>query len=789
MKIDEIIQAQEYLSYLNDNKSDYIIVISARDNPGKCMPEGVADTLISLGCTDLHRTRGLSGIFQRAYIAIIDGGVMRYEKLGMDEPTLQYSDDTFNVISSKFFNGPAAHISIRYSSYEFAPNTNGLNILTINKSNAKPVDAISIDYTTEAVKFSRPFSMEELDDYEEFRREYKPVQVPKLSLYTGTYPYGETAVVLGSDEKDALYRFADEYGLNKINLAEATVLSSASLAWDGEGVRYLFTGIARWRDKLLIGQRDVANNKANVSEIREAVGCFALLTFNGEDIEISSDYFGAYSWFYYSKNGLTVCATTYHFLLLTLQACGEQMQLDTDRVLAGMSFFGAAFESGMSSRMDVSGCIELSPDKRIVLSKDRGMVLEDTSLCSERHNPEKYTEELYEEYLLKAKDEIIENCKAVFNHPAIDFVRCDLSGGADTRLTLSAVLNLPKSLLGKLRIYSSDRKELVKDFEIANQIVSDFGLKWDDISYMSSVNPEEPREGYITSAIASQDLGIENEYVYGAITEVCPRTIRLTGAYGEVITKKRGTYHGARTDRGIDSVMMQLCIVADINPNGPAGVTARQYILDELNKAQSSDLDVMLDYYSLESYSRHHFTLKHGNLVWSPLMSKSGYRLKKMYTTVYKDLKLRFDLMAELHPLLSCYEYDNQSVNEEKAALRNRLYSPYNGKMSQTYKPDDTAFIEAGKRKKRSFYPSETVVRNRQAAINLLLSSTEIQLSALKSFLEYSDKFNELGFPLFRFFHKERSVPQYVSAFRFDINRISRLLQIFWQIQIISRAT
>ena len=84
------------------------------------------------------------------------------------------------------------------------------------------------------------------------------------------------------------------------------------------------------------------------------------------------------------------------------------------------------------------------------------------------------------------------------------------------------------------------------------------------------------------------------------------------------------------------------------------------------------------------------------------------------------------------------------------------------------------------------FHPSEAIVKERSDAVNSLLSSTELHLSALKVFLDHSDKFDEIGFPLFRFFRKEKGVPAYFSGFRFDMNRIIRLLQIYWQMQIIN---
>jgi len=746
----------------------------------------IADVLISFGLTDLHRYRGLKNVYHRCYIAIIDEGNVVYEKLGdNDVPEMTYKGDDFVVSSSKYTGKSAAHIQINNGVYEFAPDKVGLNILVVDKLTKTPLDAVVIDFSDDAEKFTRPFKMDELTAYEEFRREYKPIKLPKLELDVGAYPYGETAVIFdrkGNEKRESLQRLADENRLNTFNVGEATVLSSVNLEKDTKDVQYIFTGIARWKKKVILGQKDIINNELNVGEIREAIGCFALLTFDGECIELSSDYFGAYSWYYYSDHGLTVASTSYHFLLLTLRACNVQLQLNTDRVLAEMSFFGGAFESGLTSKMSVDNCIELPPDKRILV-KNYEMRLENTSLYSERHNSERYTEQLYEKYLLKAKEEMIENCKAVFEHPSIDYVRCDLSGGADTRLVLGAIMNLPKKSLQKLRIVSSEREELAKDFEIASSIVTSLDLKWDDIPYTSSV--KEPREGHINPNIASQDLGVQSEFVYGAITDIRPRTFHLCGAYGEVVTKKSGTFHGAKTDCGLESVLSELCKPADVVPLGSAGTIAKRFIADELLKAETSDIDVMLDYYSLESYTRHHFRLKR-NLLWTPLMSKSAYKLKRMYTTVHKDLKLRFDVAAALNPLLSCFEYDNQTVNEEKIKLNKRLYSIYNVKATPlSNNSDKTEFVEAQKRKIITHHPSKAAVRERVNAVNSLLSSTELHLSALKVFLDYSDKFNEIGFPLFRFFRTEKGVPAYFSGFRFAINRITRLLQIYWQIQII----
>lgn len=93
-----------------------------------------------------------------------------------------------------------------------------------------------------------------------------------------------------------------------------------------------------------------------------------------------------------------------------------------------------------------AGVMELPPDKRLIIHNDGELIFQNTPLFYEEHNVESYTEDRYNELLLQEKTEIIENCRAVFEHPEIDVVYSDLTGGMDSRLMLAAITNLEPKL-------------------------------------------------------------------------------------------------------------------------------------------------------------------------------------------------------------------------------------------------------------------------------------------------------------------------------------------------------
>lgn len=790
----KITNCEEYLTYLCENINDCIIVVAGNDNSWFFMPESAADLFMRMGCIDLHSQRGLSGQFELAYIAVIDSGELKYEKLAdKSEEKISYSDSMFDIISSRYDLELPMYCSIKYRGIEFAGASRGFSILVIDKESGEATDTVSICFDSPKPKFIRPFYVKDIEEYERFRTSFQSENIPKLSLHIPDYPYGETVVINGSvssDQSEAIKAFCESMRLKLFAFEDTLIVTSDSVKQDINEESYIFHGLARCEDKFIIGSNDIERNRITIKSLREQVGCYALTQIlkceDGVEIKVSTDWFGSQCLFYYQTGCFTVVSTDYHLILLILKKMGEELTLDIPRVLASQSYFNPMMEEGMSYKKDVKGVTEIAADKYAVIKNGR-IKFKNTTLFDYTHNVDEYTDEKYEELILKAKDEMIANSRAVFSHPDIDYVRCDLSGGVDSRLVLATIMNLPISLRKKLRIHTEIRNDLSKDYEIASKIVDSLGLQWDEYTDINTVNRRGYEEKKVYAPRFSKQLSINNEFVAHATTCTRKRMIQLCGAYGETLTKPTG-YYFASTKKTVAAALKFICSTVDIGLNTRAFQYAKKYIYEFIDDAGSVDVEDIFAYAFLYLHDRHHWPMNIGNRpMWTPLMSKSLYRLKLMYTKKHNDWKLRLDMVAALSPLLSCFEYDNPDTNNAKIALKDRLLSNAEVKVEATYDPSaKVSYSEIQKKRQKVLLPDTQTANSASCLLRSLYDSKQLKLSALKTFLDYSEDFDEIGFQLFSFFNRDCDAVYYQNGFRYEINRIDRLWQIYWQILIIS---
>lgn len=354
IKINDVV---EYLKTLKANLHDYVVVFAACDNIGRDMSEEIADLLIDLGLRDLNPHRGLNGKFQLAYIAVVDSGNVCYERLGNDNDTvIKYRYQDIDITSIKFNWETPLYSQILYNGYDYSSGRRGISIFTLDKDTNKPIDTVLIDCTDRTAVFSRPFTVKDIAEYEKFRKEYQGINLPKLALTIPQYPYAETVVIKcknATDKNQDISALCAENGLNRFSVCGADCLTSSTLKIDSCGKCYIFSGIARYRDKFIIGHNDIGKHDIDIDNVKESVGCFSLAVFKDNNcIEFSADYFGSQILFYYKSDNITAVSTSYHLLLLTLKSYDEKLRLDEEKVIAAQSYFGAAFELGFTYEMD-----------------------------------------------------------------------------------------------------------------------------------------------------------------------------------------------------------------------------------------------------------------------------------------------------------------------------------------------------------------------------------------------------------------------------------------------------
>lgn len=619
-------------------------------------------------------------------------------------------------------------------------------------------------------------------NYQTFRNEYVPAVLPELKLYRPCYPHGECAVIKGAKNKAARIRvFCEKENLLIYDYNELTVISTLKTQTDKTGTSYIFSGLARWQDKLIVGAEDIEKNKIAVEDIRECIGEFELIIFKEENFELSTDYFGIGKWCYYQSDDVFVTATSYHLLLLTLINLDIKMKLNTKKVSAGMAFFGRFAENSFTDEMDIEDCYMMLPDRRMIISPNSEPIYEETALFHEIHSPKAYTEEEYEKYLFKAKDEIIANIRTILEHPRFDYAHCDITGGMDTRLVIAAITNLPRSLTEKVRFFCYNSLE--SDYKTANAIANAFGFKWLDIPRKMTKMGIEIHEGVFHQASQSYNLGtyyLSNYLNYLSFFQY-ERLIKITGDCGESMFRQAcPPYNYSLTE---DALFQSFGFVIDVPKTSKAQEYFEQFLRKSILTLPGKSINEKLQTYNIYYRIRYHTKSKYkpSSPLFMPLQSKAAFRCKNMYHTHRVDDKFQFDLITLLNPLLANFPYGNEEPNIYLNKFSDYLYGKGFPKVSII--PDFS--VNTPNFQKTFYTPDFESLKDHYNALIKWYKSDETLLSALKVFLEYSEDFEELGEPLYKYFTCSRNEKGITSKHNSEYMRINRILSAYWQIRVI----
>ena len=592
------------------------------------------------------------------------------------------------------------------------------------------IDNLQKSHDEQFIKINQSLLKQE---YMTFRYMYKEAKLPKLALYRPKYPYGEIAVVRGGSSLEA---FSNQQYLHHTCLLGLQVLSTYPVQTDSSGVSYVFGGIARWKDKLIVGPDDIKEYGFAAEELRESVGEFELLICDGQKQELSTDFFGLCKWYYFkSSNEVFAASTSYHLLLLVLKQIGVKMRLNTDKVLGGMAFFNPA--SAMS-----------------------------------------FTE-------------IIANVRATLEHPKFEYVRCDLTGGLDSRAVLAAALTLPESLLDKLRIMSLPHANYSEDFKIANAIVNHYGLKWDDIPSKVSFDVTGIDSGLVCQANQSAWLGVYYLADYVPPPSKLEKAIRMNGFCGEMLLRSmHDLYIPSDHKNELDDKEILnnigLDLKADIDYSSHAGRKFNEYLKRSISSLPGETIYEKLDLFYLYFRNRHQCRTKYTPIspTWAVLQSKAALRAKRMYVRKHGDSKLNYDIIAMLNPELAIFPFDTKKKSQNFHEYKNRLFVDCPAKKLEL-DHDTTAWKESKNKKPIQYLPDEASVKKIEEETRKWYMSERTLLSALKYVLDYSEDFEELGFPIWQFFTKDRYTKKYNFHMHTDNMRINRILSAYWQIRII----
>ena len=280
----------------------------------------------------------------------------------------------------------------------------------------------------------------------------------------------------------------------------------------------------------------------------------------------------------------------------------------------------------------------------------------------------KWDEDVYEEYIRAAKDELYEYCKAVFEHPRFKRIVLDVSGGFDSRLSFATANNLPKKLRKKM--YTFTRKSGTgDDVEKASAITNMY--EYPKHTYAGAdTSALYDADGKINLAHVSRNLGTYAVCSYLYSSEYYDEeTIELTGYLGEVIA-------GFKRCRGeLDYSLGDKRLLARL---GGSYWWNSVEELQEVFRDRDRIIDGTLERYPCDClFKKFHMlyldfrnrficnsshNVENNNMRIPMLFSKNALKAKWMYFDLFTgnaipDEKISIDLLNAINPLLACLPF------------------------------------------------------------------------------------------------------------------------------------
>jgi len=521
--------------------------------------------------------------------------------------------------------------------------------------------------------------------------------LPMLKLSALAYPHEDMAVIAYKKEKPDLQTFAEKH-LFVLSEYEGNILSlSRNIpAKSVDNSRYLFSGYTFYKNKMLIGMKEISKNIEDIRAINEAYGEFSMCTIGNGIIKCSSDFFGMVPWFYFDNDEVFIVSNNYHLMLLLLVEMHIKLSMNIPRSRVNLITSGYTYGSVFSKDLDITGCRINMAYEEIIYSSTSGVCLSRTSLWDIMSGKEKWDEDLYETYIHWAKEEIEANCRAAFEHPQFDKIVVDISGGFDSRAVFAAACNLPKKLRAKL--YTHTRKSGTKDdVEKASAVTNLY--HYPKYSYAKTDTSELlERAGEINLDHISRTLGAYSvsSHLYTAKYSDF-KTLELTGGVGDAVLgfkRIRGEVDYSLGDRRL-LARLGGCYLHNSVDELQEVFQDQETIIYETLKDYSFCACLFQKFHQLYVNTRNRLifgsahVIENNNMRIPVLFSKYALKAKWMYFNQFKnneipDEKISVDLLNAINPLIAALPFAQN--NDDVLPKAENLLNPVTVKIE----PDHT---------------------------------------------------------------------------------------------------
>lgn len=499
---------------------------------------------------------------------------------------------------------------------------------------------------------------------------------PSLPYAKLSAPHQDIAAVLAGEEHQTTFGAQLENVATETGLQLSKAPSPGSFVLHGEPLSgsittVAFSGTGRTTGQLVFGQPDLAS--ISPESVHESIGEFTLFAFNGDAVEVRTDYFGVGKVYYFSGNGVVALANRMHLLLEVLVGIGIYISPDRAKIRAGLQAVNQMFTQNFAAAMDVEGCRCL-PAGNLLRATSAGIELLPSEIMEtfSQSTAQLPGSERYRALVEQGADEIVDNLRLALEHPEFERVRIDFTGGLDARMLAAAISRIPGHT-DRVEINTTHTEASPLDLPISLRLTRELGLDYD--SAARKVSEMDSRSSLLE--LLSVNLG----GYFGLNAETSrtklPRTLRINGFFGEICARPYfarlvfGMGY-AKSDPGDFAAAYLRTIPQRARPLSSQSDLESQFRTEFEELPGRSSVAKFEAYYLFHRNGLHcsdRWASRTTAPSWGPLQSKSLFALKWTTLDTYKDIRVQMDATEYLNEKLALLPVGREKDNLERAKI------------------------------------------------------------------------------------------------------------------------
>lgn len=437
-------------------------------------------------------------------------------------------------------------------------------------------------------------------------------------------------------------------------------------------IRNYFSGIAYSKDSIILsldGMIEYVKSEKNLLELHS--GRYSLVYSDNNSSLVMADPTGQDILYLYQSDGYWMISNSFYKLVEELRS----KNLETEIYLPALCSYKIKHSLGgqpLSNNTIIRNVKILSRDQYISIKGNK------LSIHQRIYNLSKITtNEEYKTELVKVISDQISVLGSLVNLLPEGSIRCDLSGGMDSRVAFGICSKI-ENFASKIKISSNPRLE--DDYYIAQKLAQYYSVKLDNSAignYPRTISESEQFKLYKYG-----NSGIYNS-IYKPNYSFTPRTLHIHGAGGESL---RGQYQGSPRQ-----------IIGRLKSHFSSDEEYELVQQEFLNYFLEKGLDIndprsMIDH-SRNFRGRFHFGRNWFRFLTNPLYTPlSDIRLETLSDYLNKkqgdSISIFYDIYMILDDLLAFFPFDEQEKNIDIDKFKNTnigLVKSHNNKINNNH--------------------------------------------------------------------------------------------------------